>query len=226
MTFLTILCNVSDISDKVKVPKSAVVLTLIHFVHLVLKDGLNDFQFVQLFHEVVTMHLAPIPLEQPFTVKIEIQAPMLYAHMSYSIPRALWESLDAVLFSKGLTLAKEIAKDLGVPSQPLVQALNTQERGKFTILPDDEASTYQCQALVQHGATYMRCRCPSLKTPPGYCNAHEKYNPDIPKNLKKVRRIDGSDVPYLLSDTDVYTLNGKKCGYLKGSTITLFEIET
>lgn len=146
--------------------------------------------------------------------------------MAYSIPRALWESLDAVLFSKGLTLAKEIAKDLGVPQQPLVQALNTQERGKFTILPDDEDSTYQCQALVQHGATYMRCRCPSLKVSPGYCNAHEKYVPDIPKNLKKVRRVDGSDVPYFLSDSDVYTANGKKCGILKGSTITLFEVET
>jgi hypothetical protein len=145
--------------------------------------------------------------------------------MAYSIPRTLWESLDAVLFSKGLSLAKEVAKDLGVPPQALVHALNSQERGKFTILPDDEGSTYQCQALVQNGATYMRCRCPSLKTPPGYCNAHERYNPDIPKNLKKVRRVDGSDVPYLLNDTDVYTLNGKKCGILKGSTITLFEIE-
>jgi len=145
--------------------------------------------------------------------------------MSYSIPRALWESLDAVLFSKGLTLAKEIAKDLGVSPQQLIQSLNTQERAKFTIIPDDEESTYQCQALVKNGATYMRCRCPSLKPSPSYCIAHEKYNPDIPKNLKKVRRIEGSDVPYILSENDVYTLNGKKCGIMKGSTVTLFEIE-
>lgn len=145
--------------------------------------------------------------------------------MSYSIPKALWESLDAVLFSKGLSLAKEVAKDLGVPPQALIQALNVQEKGKFTIIPDDDETTYQCQALVQNGATYMRCRCPSLKPSPGYCSAHERYNPDIPKHLKKVRRIEGSDVPYLLNDTDVYTLNGKKCGTLKGSTVTLFEIE-
>ena len=145
--------------------------------------------------------------------------------MAYSIPRALWESLDAVLFAKGLSLAKEVAKDLGVPPQALVQALNTQERGKFTVLPDDEETRYQCQALVQNGATFMRCRCPSLKPSPSYCTTHEKYNPDIPKTLKKVRRVEGSDVPYLLSDTDVYTLNGKRCGILKGSTITLFEIE-
>ena len=145
--------------------------------------------------------------------------------MAYSIPRTLWESLDAVLFAKGLSLAKEIAKDLGVQPQALIQSLNTQERGKFTILPDDEGFTYQCQALVQNGATYMRCRCPSLKPSPSYCTTHEKYNPDIPKNLKKVRRVEGSDVPYIVSDNDVYTLNGKKCGILKGSTITLFDIE-
>ena len=145
--------------------------------------------------------------------------------MSYSIPRALWESLDAVLFSKGLSLAKEVAADLGVSSQPLVQSLNTQERGKFTIIPDDEESTYQCEALTLNGATFLRCRCPSLKPSPAYCHAHERYNPDIPKHMKKVRRINGADVPYLLSDSDVYTLNGKKCGILKGSTVTLFQIE-
>jgi len=145
--------------------------------------------------------------------------------MSYSIPRALWESLDAVLFAKGLSLAKDIAKELGVPAQGLVQYLNTQERGKFTIIPDEDTTTYQCQALVQNGATFMRCRCPSLKPSPSYCNSHERYNPDIPKHLRKVRRIEGGDVPYLLSDTDVYSLNGKKCGILKGSTVTLFQIE-
>jgi hypothetical protein len=145
--------------------------------------------------------------------------------MSYSIPQTLWETLDSVLFAKGLTLAKEVAKDLGVPPQSLIQALNTKERGKFTIIPDNEETTYQCEAVIQNGATLMRCRCPSLKPSPAYCASHERYNPDIPKNLKKVRRIQGLDVPYLLSDTDVYTLNGKKCGILKGSTITLFEIE-
>jgi hypothetical protein len=159
------------------------------------------------------------------TVKIENHHLCFNAPMSYSIPRALWESLDAVLFSKGLSLAKEVAKDLGVSPQALIQSLNVQERGKFTIIPDDEETTYQCHALVQNGATYMRCRCPSLKPYPGYCLAHEKYNPDVPKHLKKVRRIDGADVPYVVHETDIYSLNGKKCGILKGSTVTLFEIE-
>jgi hypothetical protein len=145
--------------------------------------------------------------------------------MSYSIPQALWESLDAVLFSKGMSLAKEVAKDLGVSPQPLIQSLNSQDRTKFTIIPEDEQTTFQCQALIQNGATLIRCRCPSLKPSPSYCSAHERYNPDIPKYLKKVRRIEGGDVPYVVSETDVYTLNGTKCGTLKGSTVVLFEIE-
>lgn len=145
--------------------------------------------------------------------------------MSYTIPRALWESLDAVLFTKGLALAKEIATDLGLPPQPLVNMLNTQERGKFTILPDDESTTYQCQALIKHGATFMRCRCPTLKPSPSFCSAHERYSPDIPRGLRQVRLIDGSDIPYVLYGSDIYTLNGERCGILKGEKATLFVIE-
>ena len=148
-----------------------------------------------------------------------------HSYMSYTIPRALWESLDAVLFTKGIALAKEIAADLGVPPQALIQNLNTQERGKFTILPDDESTKYQCQALIKHGATFMRCRCPTLKPSPSFCSSHERYSPDIPRGLKQVRLLDTPEVPYVLYGTDVYTMNGEKCGILKGSTLTLFQIE-
>lgn len=145
--------------------------------------------------------------------------------MAYTIPRTLWESLDAVLFTKGMALAKEIAAELHVPAQPLIVALNTQDRGKFTILPDDEATTYQCQALIKHGATFMRCRCPSLRPSPSYCSAHERYSPDIPRGLRQVRLLEGTDVPYVLYGSDIFTLNGEKCGYLKNQKATLFQIE-
>lgn len=145
--------------------------------------------------------------------------------MSYSIPQTLWESLDAILFTKGQALAKEVALELGVPVKPLLTSLNTRERGKFTILPDDDTSTYQCQALQLNGATFMRCRCPSLKPSPSFCSLHERYAMDVPRGLTKVRRIEGLEVPYLLNGNTVYTLGGEKCGLLKGSTITLFEIE-
>jgi len=175
------------------------------------------------------MHQVPIPLEKPFITlaeKNELKfAVIIYNQMSYTIPRTLWESLDAVLFTKGLALAKEISAELGVPHQPLTALLNSKERGKFTILPDDESTTYQCQALIKHGATFMRCRCPTLRPSPSFCSAHERYSPDIPKHLRQVRLIDGGDVPYALHGNDIYTLNGGKCGILKGQTVTLFQIE-
>jgi hypothetical protein len=145
--------------------------------------------------------------------------------MSYSIPQTLWESLDAILFTKGQALAKEVAQELGVPVKPLLASLNTKERGKFTIIPDDD-TTYQCQALQQNGATLMRCRCPSLKPSPSFCQLHERYAMDVPRGLTRVRRIEGLDVPYLLNGNTVYTLGGEKCGLLKGSTITLFDIDS
>jgi len=145
--------------------------------------------------------------------------------MTYSIPQTLWESLEAVLFTKGQALAKEIAQELGVPAKPLLASLNVKEKGKFTIIPDDD-HTYQCQALQLNGATFMRCRCPSLKPSPSFCPLHERYAMDVPRGLTKVRRIEGLEVPYLLNGNTVYTLGGEKCGILKGSTITLFEIDT
>jgi hypothetical protein len=144
---------------------------------------------------------------------------------SYTIPQTLWESLDAVLFTKGMTLAKEVAKELGVPDKPLIQLLKTQERTKFTIIPDDESTMYQCQALIKRGAVMTRCRCATLKPSPSYCSAHERYSPDIPRGLRTIRTIDGLEVPYALYGSDVFTINGEKCGILKGSKVTLFQIE-
>jgi hypothetical protein len=43
--------------------------------------------------------------------------------------------------------------------------------------------------------------------------------------LKNVRLIEVSDVPYALYGSDVFTLNGEKCGYLKNGKVTLFEIQ-
>lgn len=145
--------------------------------------------------------------------------------MSYPIQRSLWESLDAILFSKGMALAKDVAAELNVPVKPLIASLNTQERGKFTIIPDEENQLYQCPALVHHGAIWMRCRCPTLKPAPSFCSAHEKYSQDVTMDLPKVKRVTiGSDT-YMVSGNDVLSLNGTRSGFLTDTTITIFEIE-
>jgi hypothetical protein len=147
------------------------------------------------------------------------------ALQEYSIPRSLWESLDAIMHTKGIALAKEVAKELGLPPQPLIASLNTDERSKFTILPDEDDSQYQCQALVHHGATYMRCRCPMLGPAPRFCSKHERYSKDMTYDLPLVERLQTSEEILLHKDSVVYTLNGQRCGILRGQVLTRFQIE-
>ena len=146
------------------------------------------------------------------------------ASQEYTIPQSLWESLDVVLYTKGLTLAKEIAKELNIPPQPLISLLKADERSKFTIIPDNEISKYQCQALIQCGATYMRCRCPSFKPNPALCLAHEKYSKDLPTDLPLLQRLITPEAAYMINGTEVFTLNGEQCGIYKNSRLTLFEV--
>ena len=141
----------------------------------------------------------------------------------YKIQKSLWESLDSVLYTKGLSLAKEICKELNVPLQPLAALLKDDERGKFTLVPDDDCK-YQCQAISQCGSTYMRCRCPSLKPSPSLCLAHEKSAMDIPLNLSVMQRLVTPEATYMLKGSEVFTLNGIQCGLYKNGRLTLFDI--
>lgn len=141
----------------------------------------------------------------------------------YSIPRCLWESLDAVLYSKGISLAKELAKELGVPPQPLIAQLNAVERAKFTIIPDDDSTTYQCQEPINSGAIIMRCRQPTLSASK-LCSIHERNSSVVPVNLPLVQRLVTSESTYVAKDSVVYSLDGTQCGKIKGDILTIFDI--
>jgi hypothetical protein len=141
----------------------------------------------------------------------------------YKIQKTLWESLDSVLYTKGISLAKEICKELNVSLQPLATLLKDDDRSKFTLVPDDDCK-YQCQAISQCGSTYMRCRCPSLKPSPSLCLAHEKSARDIPLNLPVMQRLVTPEAIYMVNGSEVFSLNGQKCGYYKNSRLTLFEM--
>ena len=143
---------------------------------------------------------------------------------SYPIYQGLWESIDAVLFNKGLALAKEIASELGVPPQALIQELKKEERGKFTLISESDVSLYQCNALIHRGSVYMRCRCPTLGSTK-LCTSHSEINMTS-VDLPGMQRLVTPDSSYLLdSNTNqVYMVNGEQCGVLKGSRLTLFEI--
>ena len=141
--------------------------------------------------------------------------------MSYPIQQGLWESLDAVLFNKALALAKDIAVDLNVSAQALIDVLKVEERGKFTIIPDEDAM-YQCNLLIKKGPAYIRCRCPTLTQ---RCCEHTMLDQPVVQ-LPIVQRMVTPDSIYLIKNDEVYTKNGAQCGILNGSVLTLFEVES
>ena len=145
----------------------------------------------------------------------------------YTIPKRLWESLDAVLHSKAISLAKEVSKELGVPSNQLIAFLNIDERGKFTLIPDDDNCSYQCTALIKHNATFMRCRATTLDMTSKRCEKHDKSSIDVPisTSLSGVRRLITPSGTYMVKDELVFSLSGLQCGHYKNGKCTMFEIE-
>ena len=144
--------------------------------------------------------------------------------MSYPIQQTLWESIDGILFNKALTLAKEIAAELGVPPQDLITMLKREDRSRFTIIPDEDA-VYQCQAFVQRGLINMRCRNPTLGSAPRLCSCHinNKYSLEKSK-LPELQRIITSSSVYFSDGELIYDINAKQCGTIKGSTLKIFDI--
>jgi hypothetical protein len=146
---------------------------------------------------------------------------------AYPIPKSLWETLEAVLFTKGVALAKEVAAELNVSPKDIIASLNIQESTKFILASDDDTAVYQCQAVNQHGAVYMRCRAPTLGVAPRLCNKHSQHAADIPL-LPLVRRLVTSEATYVYNPmtNEVFTLNGTLCGSLKNTRLTLFDIDS
>lgn len=144
---------------------------------------------------------------------------------AYPIPRSLWESLDAILFTKGVALAKEIAAEFNVSAKDIVASLTLQESGKFIVIPDDEGTVYQCEAFTQHGSVYMRCRYPVIGSSPRLCCQHKGASVNVP-NLPIMNRLVTPEAIYIYNkNSEVFTLNGQQCGRLKGTNLVLFDIQ-
>lgn len=164
------------------------------------------------------------------TVKNEIAAGHNSAHSTmlqpYSIPKSMWESLEAVLFTKGVALAKEVAAELNVSPKEIIAHLKLEEGSKFILLSDAEDAIYQCQSITQHGTVYLRCRCPAFGSAPRFCVNHVAATTDVPC-LPLVKRLAAPEATYLYNPitNDVHTLNGVQCGTLKGTKIIIFEIQ-
>jgi len=145
---------------------------------------------------------------------------------AYPIHRSLWESLDAILYTKGVALAKEVAAELNVSSKDILGSMRIEELGKFTIIPDESQEVYQCEAITQQGDVYMRCRYPVLDTAPRRCAKHLCQSMEIPR-LPFMKRLVTPEETYVYDPKtlEVFNLNGTQCGTLKGSKLLLFDIK-
>ena len=141
----------------------------------------------------------------------------------YPIPKSLWESLEAVLVTKGSQLAKDLAKELNVPAQPLLAELKKRDSNKFVIVPDIEDTQYQCEGFKEYGAILMRCRNPVFGALPHFCKEHRHIQLNV-RNLPVVKRIMLKKEVYFLQDTILLNSEGKRCGLKKGSKVILFSI--
>ena len=145
-------------------------------------------------------------------------------HMEeYPIPKSQWESLEAVLFTKGNQLAKDLAKELNVPVQPLLTELRIRNSNKFVLIPDMEDTQYQCQGFKNHGAILMRCRNPVFGVLPHFCKEHQDIQLNV-RNLQPVKRIMLGKQAFFLQDGFLLNSEGKQCGIKKGCKVILFSV--
>jgi hypothetical protein len=138
----------------------------------------------------------------------------------------MWESLEAVLFTKGIALAKEVAAELNVSPKEIIAHLKMEESSRFILVPDDEDAVYQCQAITQHAAIYLRCRCPAFGSAPRFCANHVAASTDVPC-LPLVKRLITPEATYVYNPitNEVSSLNGVQCGTLNGNKLILFDIQ-
>jgi len=144
---------------------------------------------------------------------------------TYPIYQSLWDSLDTVLFTKGLALAKEISAELNIPVKEIIPYLSIQNNTQFTIIPDEENTVYQCQGLIKCGKVYMRCRTPVLGIAPRYCSKHIEAPIDLP-NLPVLKRYITPEQTYLVNPitSESITVNGVQCGFIKENKLIHFDI--
>ena len=100
----------------------------------------------------------------------------------YPIQQGLWESIDAILFNKAMALAKDVAAELNLPAQALIDILKKEERSKFTILPDDDMTYQYITYHIRLNLLLRALRTAQLQ--------HHRHLPDVPDELAGHRRAD------------------------------------
>ena len=151
------------------------------------------------------------------------------------IPSILWSSLEDVLSTNMRLFAKEIAKTLGRPEGPLLQALGAEKIRPYII----EASEETHEIDMCCGTICVKPEAPHFLQPCGHpivwtsgakrCMEHLSHRPTAtPSSLPVLKRLEHrlDDEPlYVSEDSTVYTAQNSPVGQFVDGVLTLFCVE-
>jgi len=151
------------------------------------------------------------------------------------IPSILWSSLEDVLSTNMRLFAKEVAKTLGQPEAPLLQALNTEKIRPYIFESSEETKEIDmCCAVIcvkpESPLFLQPCRNPIVWTSGAKrCMEHLSYKPSTKANsLPVLKRLEHSidDQPlYVSEDYTVYTAQNVPVGQFVDGILSLFVVE-
>jgi len=148
------------------------------------------------------------------------------------IPAILWSSLEDVLSTNMRLFAKDIAKTLGRPEGPLLQALNAEKIRPYIFEPSEETKEIDmcCKVMcVKPDAPFFLQRCGH---PIVWCSRVQRCmehqscmaTPNTSR-LPVLRRLEHPTPLYLAEDCVVYSAENIAVGYYAENVLTLFEID-
>jgi hypothetical protein len=151
------------------------------------------------------------------------------------IPSIIWSSLEDVLSTNMRLFAKDIAKTLGRPEAPLLEALNAQKIRPyiFEVSEDTNEIDMCCPVLfVKPDAPYFLQRCghPIVWTSDTRrCMEHLSHrSPITVSSLPVLRRLDyrrNGQALYVSEDSTVYTTENVAVGQFVNGVLILFIVQ-
>jgi len=151
------------------------------------------------------------------------------------VPSILWSSLEDVLSTNMRLFAKDIAKSLGRPEAPLLQALSAEKIRPYIFEASEETQEIDmCCDVIS-----IKPEAPHFLQPCGNpivwtsgvkrCMDHLSHKPcAVPGSLPLLRRLEhraNDQTLYVSEDSTVYTARNVPVGQFLEGVLTLFEVE-
>jgi hypothetical protein len=159
-----------------------------------------------------------------------------FTGLGAAVPSIIWETLENALEVNMLRLAKDIAKTLGQPHAPLVEALRSQKVRPYIFEESDDTreQNMRCQYICQRPDTPLfltACGQAVLWNATGVCRCPEHLYAQPPKPtahvLPVLKQLDYEEEPlWVADDGTCYDASYEAKGYYHTASakLVLFEL--